>query len=75
MTGFIRICPIENNLYDCINGHNSDSLSITCGAPQGSILGPLLFLLYILMIYRTPRNCLVFNYLLMTIIYIVYVKP
>ena len=30
-----------------INGYNSDALSITCGAPQGSILGPLLVLLYI----------------------------
>ena len=33
--------------FVCINGHNSDSLSITCGVPQGSILGPLLLLLYI----------------------------
>ena len=79
--------------FVCINSHKSDSLSITCGVPQGSTRGPLMFLLYIndlhsrpqclrvwecarisllymrgralgrdWMIYRTPRNCLVFTY-------------
>ena len=63
-----------NERYQCTIANNivSDIKLITCGVPQGSVCGPLLFLLYINDISDVLENCKVSLYADDTVIYILH---
>lgn len=59
---WLRSFLTERKQFVFINGHISDKKEILCGVPQGSTLGPLLFLLFINDLFMCINNGDVFHF-------------
>ena len=60
---------LNRKQFISVNGHNSSLKKVSCGVPQGSVLGPILFLIYISDLPNTTKVLSLFPSLRMTPIY------